>query len=196
MLLVSERYNEIEREVVDLFSRLSIKKFPLDCVEICKQLGIDLFPYSGLSEKKRKATNVASRDCLSLLKKRSGGQYTDSIFYNDRMPDSRVRFTIMHEIGHIVLEHAKHGDLVESEANYFAKFALAPPPLIRWLKIENYQELADRFGVSRECAYFSMRKYFKWLERGRFKLSDHENALISQFRTILRQPLNHREATP
>ena len=46
------------------------------------------------------------------------------------MYDRRIRFTIMHEIGHIVLDHTEHSDLAESEANFFAKYALAPPPLV------------------------------------------------------------------
>ena len=49
------------------------------------------------------------------------GQSVFYIFYDDSMYDRRIRFTIMHEIGHIVLDHTEHSDLAESEANFFAK---------------------------------------------------------------------------
>ena len=36
----------------------------------------------------------------------------------------------MHEVGHYALGHIKEGDEEEAEAEFFAKYALAPPPLI------------------------------------------------------------------
>ena len=37
------------------------------------------------------------------------------IVYNDKMPEHRIRFSIMHEIGHIVLDHSEDSELAEKE---------------------------------------------------------------------------------
>ena len=63
------------------------------------------------------------------------------IFYNDavRSPE-RIRFSIFHEFGHIQMRHFEAGDLkdistgqyqvLEEEANIFARNFLCPPPIV------------------------------------------------------------------
>ncbi len=185
MRLLGNRYDEIEREVIHLLAKLEINKFPLDCFEICEQLGFIVVPYSKLSEKKRKLLNIASEDGCHALWEIKKSVFVNVIYFNDNMPERRIRFTILHEIGHIILNHTEHSDLAESEANYFAKYALAPPPLVHELKISDYLELAEKFNLSHECAFYSMQKYSKWLRYGSPELLDHEVTLISLFQPFL-----------
>jgi Zn-dependent peptidase ImmA (M78 family) len=185
MRLTGNRYNEIEQTVLKLFMNIIIKGFPLDCFEICKQLNITLIPYSKLSDKQITAVNKVSNDGFSVLYEMSEGEYKQCIYYNDRMPMRRIRFTIMHELGHIYLGHTEHSDLAESEANYFAKYALAPPPLVYQLHIEDYLELSEVFDISKECAFYSMRAYLNWLKYGTQELLNHEITLISLFQSVI-----------
>lgn len=185
MHLSRDRYDEIDREVIKLFSNLTIRKFPYDCFDICKQLGIKVIPYSSVSRKKRKALKSISEDGCHILLETSEGVFRYIIYYNDKMPPHRVRFTIMHEIGHIVLDHTEHSDLAESEANHFAKYALAPPPLVHYLKIEDYMDLAEKFDLSQQCAFYLMRYYFKWLHYGPPDYLEYEITLISLFQPFL-----------
>ena len=97
------------------------------------------------------------------------------------MPKKRIRFTIMHELGHIFLDHSEHSELAESEANYFARYSLAPPPLIHMLGIEDYIELSERFNLSKECAFHAMRSYQKWLHFGLSHYTPHERKIITLF---------------
>lgn len=152
MRLSGNRYYEIEREVIKLFEKLIINRFPFDCFEICKQLEFVVVPYSKLSEKKRNMLNICSEDGCHVLWETNKDEFVNVIYYNDCMPGCRIRFTIMHEIAHIILDHTEHSELAESEANYFAKYALAPPPLVYKLHIEDYVELAEKFDLSYECA--------------------------------------------
>ncbi|MBQ9209537.1 MAG: ImmA/IrrE family metallo-endopeptidase [Oscillospiraceae bacterium] len=184
MRLSGNRYDEIEREVIKLFTKLMINRLPVDCYEICKQLGIEVVPYSMMSEKKRKMLTMASEDGCHALWEIDEGVYVIVIYYNDEMPGRRIRFTIMHELGHIILGHSEHSDLAESEANYFAKYALAPPPLVHKLKIDDYMELAEEFDISRECAYYAMQRYSKWLKYGSPELLEHEVTLLSLFSAV------------
>lgn len=185
MRLTGSRYDEIENEVIKMYSQIIIKKFPLNCFEICDQLGIVCIPYSTLSQKKRTALDIGSKDGLHALWEISKGQFVFVIYYNDALSPQRIRFTILHEISHIILEHTEHIELAESEANYFAKYALAPPPLVHELKIEDYVELADRFDISHECAYYCMKKYNSWLRYGSKYYQNNEITLISLFMPVL-----------
>ena len=185
MRLSGNRYDEIERKAISLFTKLKINKFPLDCFEICEQLNIAVIPYTKVSERKRKMLNIASEDGCHALWEVSEGIFVNAVYYNDEMPSRRIRFTLMHELGHIILDHTEHSELAESEANYFAKYALAPPPLVHKLKIGDYLELAEKFDISYECAYYSMQKYLKWLRYGSPEFSDYEITLISLFQPFL-----------
>ena len=56
-----------------------------------------------------------------ILYARSIREKVNPIYYNDKKDAGRIRFTILHEIGHFVLGHLQQSDLAESEANFFAK---------------------------------------------------------------------------
>ena len=186
MRLTGNRYDEIENEVIKMYSRITITGFPLDCFDICDQLGILYIPYSSLSQKKKEALGIGSQDGLHALWEMSKGEFVFTIYYNDNLPSRRIRFTIMHELGHIFLDHTEHSDLAESEANYFAKYALAPPPLVHTLQIQDYVELADTFDISYECAFYCMKKYNSWLRYSSEYYQDNEITLISLFMPVLR----------
>lgn len=118
MYLTGKRYDKIERVVLDLFSSLKIDSFPLDCFEICRHLNIEVVPYSCLSAHKQSTLFSISEDGFSVLKQEADDKKHWIIYYNDAKPAERIRFTVMHELGHITLDHSEHSDLAESEANY------------------------------------------------------------------------------
>lgn len=180
MYLTNQQYEIIKKKVVELFQFLNIHRIPIDCFEICRRMGIQLVPYSSLSGKKLQAIKKFSQDGVSLLWEENGKSGW-KIFYNDAMPSQRIRFTIMHEIGHIVLDHTEHSELAESEANFFARYALAPSPLVGQLEIEDYVELSTTFDLSLQCASYAMRAYLKWLKHSSADLLDYEVNLLSLF---------------
>ena len=103
MRLTGNRYAEIEDEVIKMYSGITIKSFPIDCFEICEQLGIVYIPYSSLSFKKKEALGIGSQDGLHALWEMSKGNFVFIIYYNDNLPPRRIRFTIMHELGHFLI---------------------------------------------------------------------------------------------
>ena len=179
MRLLNRRYEEIKKTVIEMFEKYGIKNIPVDCFEICEKLNIKLIPYSKLTETDLEKAKEISKDGFCLLfEDRNHEQWY--IFYDDTMPEKRIRFTIMHEVAHIVLDHTEHSELAESEANFFAGYALAPP-LVFALEPNDFTEIADRFDLSYECALNAMRSYTKWLKYGPKKLLDYEIHLISLF---------------
>ncbi|NMB26379.1 MAG: ImmA/IrrE family metallo-endopeptidase [Firmicutes bacterium] len=86
--------------------------------------------------------------------------------FNEKRYPARIRWTLAHEIGHIVLGHVQryeayciHGGLepnkhraLERQANDFAAELLAPMYIIRRLKLSEPSDLSRVFGLSTEAA--------------------------------------------
>lgn len=77
------------------------------------------------------------------------------VLYNDKVKSQkRRRFTLAHELGHIILEHRSDDSPQEAEANSFAAELILPRILVWELqqltdfKITAY-EMAEIFGVSK-----------------------------------------------
>lgn len=103
------------------------------------------------------------------------------IRYNDVQCIERQRFTIMHEIGHILLGHKTESDLADKMANYFAAYALAPSPLIHEYGVEDYIDIKNIFQVSEECAQICMFRYNNWVNYGCKHYLPYEKKLIDMF---------------
>ena len=104
------------------------------------------------------------------------------IFYNDAKGYGRINNTIMHECGHIVLDHTEESELAEAEAKFFAKYALAPPALIHKLKLKNAYGVYEHFGISLEAAFYAFSYYRKWLTYGNKDYTDYEIRLLQLFK--------------
>lgn len=78
------------------------------------------------------------------------------VLYNDKVKSQkRRRFTLAHEIGHIILQHDNDDESQEAEANCFAAELILPRILVRELQVRSgfkimAHEIAEIFGVS--CA--------------------------------------------
>ncbi|MBE6360656.1 MAG: ImmA/IrrE family metallo-endopeptidase [Treponema bryantii] len=145
MEICSSRYEEIEDIAADTLEDIGYAKFPIDVFELCKLLDIKVIKYSEINRDIITYAMDLSDDGFSYFNKNIN-QYI--IFYNDIMMENRIRFTIMHEIGHIMLEHREHSTKNEIEANIFAKKLLAPLGLIHKLKLDNSIDIAENFEIS------------------------------------------------
>lgn len=98
------------------------------------------------------------------------------IYYNSYDPNSRIRFTLAHELGHHVLGHTQNGRMFrdfsnpdwndgnyieEREANRFSAELLMPQEAIEMSinrdKIYSVQGLAGLFDVSEEAMYWRLK---------------------------------------
>ncbi len=140
-------------------------------------MGIPVVPYSAIPESKRHLLFKESEDGF-VIEKYEGEWY---IYYNDQKEYGRINNTIMHEIGHIVLNHSEDSELAEKEVKFFAKYALAPPVLIHKLGLKNAFEVYANFDVSIEAAVYAYDYYQKWLTLGRNEYTDYELRLLRLF---------------
>jgi Zn-dependent peptidase ImmA (M78 family) len=104
------------------------------------------------------------------------------IYYNDEGKKySRINQTIMHEIAHYILGHLEGGE-EESEAKFFAKYALAPPPLIHNMIIDQtIEKVMESFDIGYDAALYARQYYFKWLQFGNADYVDYEIKIMNQF---------------
>ena len=107
---------------------------------------------------------------------------THLIIYNDEKPLPRIRFTLMHELGHIDLGHKGESDLARREADAYAGYALAPSPLISKYASEDIFDIMSTFWVSGECADIRSFSYVNWKQYGGRYLKDYEIRLINLFK--------------
>ncbi len=147
----------IDAKILETFIKCDIKSFPVDCAYIVKHLGYRLYKYSELSEEKRNSCLLVSDESLKLF---------DSIYYNDHMLPLRIRFSIAHELGHILLDHGDYQDVEkEAEANYFASHFLAPRMAIHYSCCKNQNDVAKLFRISQEAARYAFDDYRRWYRR-------------------------------
>lgn len=72
------------------------------------------------------------------------------VFYNDHKDEEVQRFTLAHELGHIVLGHLHDSYAENREANCFARNYLCPIPAIIEMNLQTIQDYCNTFYVS-EC---------------------------------------------
>lgn len=179
--LSNERYEEIKEIITKLFIEFKISCVPISGFEIATKMGVKVFPYSSIPIKKRYLLYKKSDDGFSVEK--ANGQWY--IFYNDEQGYGRVNNTIMHEIGHIVLDHSEESELAEKEVNFFAKYALAPPVLVHKLELNNAMDISTRFEISYEAACYALSYYRKWIRYGGSNYTNYELCLLDLFKDVI-----------
>lgn len=190
-LLTDERCDEIKREIVYMFEECEVNTIPINCFEICRKLYYVLKPYSSLSPDEYFQALCESQDayCKVEVNPDTGmNQYV--IYYNDHVSCiGRIRWSIFHEIGHIYLGHHDHPDdslakIEEAEANFFAKYAMTPPPLVNATRCTSPEDIASKFHTSQEFAGNSYSYYRKWMSYGSFDYENFELKLLQLFNLI------------
>lgn len=166
------RYSYCSKRSCDFLEKYKINSFPINPYEIINKEKYGLMKYSELMKEYncslgKVCTCLRSSDGKTVL---ADGYYT--IAYNDFKSPTRIRFTLMHELGHIFLNHLidfektemfRNGEFVgsltkqeyrvlENEANAFARNVLSPISMYLTLKDKSVNNVASTFGISTSAA--------------------------------------------
>ncbi|MCR5309804.1 MAG: ImmA/IrrE family metallo-endopeptidase [Lachnospiraceae bacterium] len=181
MRLESETYELIKQFVADMYVQCNITRVPIDVFDVATKLGLNVVPYSKMEEKKELQAWSYDRDGFLLLDDRENG----TIYYNDiAKAKTRINQTIMHEIGHFLLGHKsnKPNEREEAEAKFFAKYSLAPMPLIHFLVGKKTTDnLRERFGIGYKAADIALENYASWLSCAEHDFTTSELEILKQF---------------
>lgn len=169
-----------------------VRKLPVSVNAICKHLGIRLYTYENA------ARAIQNRGLSEIVSQTDGLSFysdeTPIILFNQTLLPTRNRFTIAHEIGHIVLGHVNPGqatsrnrepapddDLAETAANQFAARLLAPACVLWGLNLHTPEEISKVCGISLTAARFRAERMEILYRRGKFLTSPLERQLYEQF---------------
>ncbi len=164
----------IKFTTLKVFKDCATNSFPIDCFEMLKHYQINIYPYSSLDGSLREYCFNYSEDALN---------YKEKLCYNDMMPEGRIRFTLMHELGHIALKHGRSPSVdQEKDADFFASHILAPRMVIHYTKCKNQNDVAKRFQVSQGAAQYAFDDYRRWHRRTIIhKMTDFDKAMYAYF---------------
>lgn len=169
-----------------------VDRLPVDLNDICKRLGVRVRRYAdarGLSD------TALQADGLTFF---SWGKPV--ILYNQDRSPMRIRFTVAHELGHLVLGHVAPGrrttinrepspadDPIETAANQFAARLLAPACVLWGLDIHTSEEISELCHISQQAAEFRAERMAVLYQRGKFLTSPLERRVYEQFLSFIKE---------
>lgn len=116
------------------------------------------------------------------------------IFFDSTLSPARQRFTIAHEIGHLILGHVAIGQATianreptgtespqERQANQFAARLLAPACVLHERGILSASAIEQACGISRQAAEVRAKRMLELERRGRWYASPLEREVARQF---------------
>lgn len=171
-------------------------------------VGIDSLPVKTLKITQFFNIDVLRDSEVNLLKPlESGCSMVDrqgkwTIVYDDFDPPGRARFTIAHEIGHILLGHeieagfghyrkiVEGKPITETQADEFAARLLAPACVLWALDISAADDIAALCGISRKAAEYRAKRMAVLRERNMFLTHPLEKKVFAAFEPWINQQKN------
>lgn len=148
----SDRYEEIRTAVADLIEDWGIIVYPFSIWSLLKKMGIRTIRYSSLPENLANQLRLYWPDALTIYPLDFNPAKT-IIFYNDAQDREHIRFTLAHELAHLVLMHpGTDEEVYEHEADIFANYFLAPAPLVLRDSELDIEFISYDFQISHSCA--------------------------------------------
>lgn len=147
-------HEQIQWKILDVYIECEVQSFPVNIFKLIEHYGYEIFEYSDQSTMKQTACMKVSEDAFRVKKR---------VYYNDTVAPFRRRFSLAHELGHIVLGHTEPYTLrMEKEANYFASNILAPRIAIHYAQCKNATHIENRFNLSRSASKIAYEDYLQW----------------------------------
>lgn len=142
----------IKNTVLEALHNSGVNTLPVDLEAIWSSYNIIVVSYT--KAKKYVRVNESIDGCMVYMGSKR------LIIFNEKAYPARIRWTIAHEIGHVLLNHHiddKSYPVKEAEANYFAEQLLMPLAVLDKLGVKTAKAIAKTCDVSMQAAKY--RKY-------------------------------------
>ena len=179
-----------------------ISSLPVNVMKICEEKKILLIPYS------RSIDIIKELDLEEQIQENDAFSFGNIICYDSTQSETRIRFSIAHELGHILLhikgtkeptrynrEPSPTDDPIEAEANIFASRLLAPLCVIQFLNLNSAKEISEYCDIGYSAAKIRFSRLCEIRKRsserrqnkshGTFLLSKLERAVIENFKEYI-----------
>lgn len=188
MRLTNRRYEEIKRTVGEFLEDYDISKIPVDVFGLARKMQIKIVFASKLLKKHPKKIDeyVLFKYPNSFLYYNPDNQqfaiYIDDVGNKKR----RQRFSLAHELMHIILGHTEQNEQNETEANFGATYLLAPTSLVLVMPKEDAlllpEVVSDIFDVSLPAAIVAVRYNLNRLSLSNLDESKYEKMINNLLR--------------
>ncbi len=161
----------------------NIVELPVKIVKLCADLKITVKGYVS-------ANDDDGYSCMI-----GGKPY---IFVNNKAYEPRQRFTVAHELGHILLGHVGKYELVNREpssednpieqaANIFASRLLAPACVLWGCNVQSADDIVKLCHISKQAAEFRMERMRVLYARQKFLTSPLEQQVYKNFEAYIKE---------
>lgn len=116
------------------------------------------------------------------------------ICYDSTLPKPIQKFTIAHEIGHIILKHFNNSNHLndEKEANMFAARLLMPICILYECKVKSILEIQKMCEVSEIAAQYRYKRLKLVMSRDKFYTDKLELKVKKQFQNYIQFYINKK----
>lgn len=158
----------------------NVTTYPLDLHKIINSHGWKIVSYKKYSQINNKPINellAISADGFTEIDDK--GNYVIAI--NEQNSEQRNRFTICHEIGHIILHNVfKDYSKLEQEANMFSARILMPMCLLYECNLDTPEKVAKTCNVSLTASSYRLNRFKEVLTRNKIYTNQLEKKLKKQ----------------
>jgi Zn-dependent peptidase ImmA (M78 family) len=173
-------YCKLDKDAIALRIDYNFLDNALDVFKLAEYLGIKLIKYSQMnpSELQSITENYDIKDGFTIIRK-CGNEWSFKTYYNDTLSLRRQRFTIAHEIKHVIYCETNPTDKDEDLANHFARVLLAPSCLVLLVMDKHTtSEICDIFNISLDAAENSVHANKNRKRNKGIKLENYEKEFI------------------
>ncbi len=174
-----------------------VDRLPVRLNTICRMLKIRALAYG------QNAKMIERADLTQAVHRTDGMTFflgeTPIILFDDKAPPARAKFTVAHELGHIILGHVRPGSITtanrepsprdapeEQAANQFAARLLAPACVLWGLDVHTPDEIMELCHISRQAAQFRADRMKELYRRDMFLTSPLEREVYRRFQPFIR----------
>ena len=159
-MLTGDEYTRLEKDALNLLIDYGFIKFPINVFELArKAFNAKIIKYSTLKDEQMdliKRCGEVLDDGFTIFEHLSDGSINYIIYYNDSKKESRQRYTICHEMKHILYGEECPSEKDEEGAEYFAKVLIAPKCLVILKGINSPEGIVEHFNLSYESSIYHM----------------------------------------
>jgi len=202
--ILYKKYKDARDAAWNTLILFNVDKLPVSVGVIFKKLGITVGKYSN----KEMPIAIKRSDLAeTALLQRAFTVYSDNnplVFYNEATPISELRFSLAHELGHLLLSHspshwnqnAPTRKSIEIDANRFAVRLLSPACVLKEMNITDKNEIAKLCGLPLSEAGERAKRLKALAKRNLFLKSELEKQVLEQFYPILPYSSNNSDKSP
>lgn len=178
-----ERYNFIRDAAWKTLIHCNVSKLPIDSIDIATKCKATVATFSQ-NISVLQSLNIELNDdgiCIPIENRKA------ILFYNDNVQNIKRRnFTILHELGHFVLNNfEKNYGVQEVETNMYAARIAMPAGVLFHCNANSPKDIETLCGTSQEAALKRWENYKLLLKRRKFETSELERKVLEQFKVFI-----------